>query len=198
MTLLVQSPTLETATPSGLTIRIPPLSQVKEWNKRKGRSHVSHALLSNAQHTHHVNFKKLSSSKPAGSPNVDQSHDHPSCCVAMISKDELPLFKRLPWLTDAIITPFKKAEEYGAKVSLPMHGIRSCWHLSLGNCRPYSGQGRHSFHRRTQQCILWDNSVFWRQCFRNCGELQGRPSRQVVCKQLVTIIPPVGRYQLCS
>ena len=24
----------------------------------------------------------------------------------MISKDELPLFKRLPWLTDAMITPF--------------------------------------------------------------------------------------------
>jgi hypothetical protein len=59
-------------------------------------------------------------------PIVDQSHDHTSSRITMISKDQLPLFKRLPWLTDAVITPFEKTEEYGAKVSLPVHCLYGC------------------------------------------------------------------------
>ena len=38
----------------------------------------------------------------------------------MISKDQLPLFKCLPWLTDAVVTPFDKMEEYGVEASAPM------------------------------------------------------------------------------
>ena len=41
----------------------------------------------------------------------------------MISKDNLPLFKNLPWLTDGIITPFDKMNEYGAEVSIPIHSV---------------------------------------------------------------------------
>ena len=46
--------------------------------------------------------------------------------MTMISKDQFPLFKRLPWLTNAIITPFDKMEEYGVQVDLPMLSFYGC------------------------------------------------------------------------
>lgn len=62
--------------------------------------------------TNHENSSKGSSSTLAGSPNIHWSHDHASSLITMMSKDELPLFKCLPWLTNAIVGPFDKMAEY--------------------------------------------------------------------------------------
>lgn len=71
------------------------------------------------------NSSKGSSPDFVGSPNIYRSHDHVSS-IQMISKDDLLLFKCLPWLTDAVVRPFDKTEEYGVQVRIPMVSFYGC------------------------------------------------------------------------
>ena len=57
-------------------------------------------------------------SQVASSPSVDQSRGEGSSITGMISKDQLPLFKTLPWLTTAIISPFNSNDRPIIDVSI--------------------------------------------------------------------------------